>query len=102
MPGSTARPVRLLIRVSVGDPIATPSREASSSSRAGSTKALWNARAVFSLLVRTPSEKKSKRSKMVSTSASGPLTTMCAPLSPAMLNPTPLEAAFSASTSEVT
>ena len=65
-------------------------------SRAGSTRALWNARAVFNRLTRTPSD--SKRFEMVSISATGPLTTWWPPLSAEMLSPTPADDSFSSST----
>ena len=100
MPGSTARPVRLLITVSAGGWISTPSSAASSPSRTGSTRALWNALVVFSR--RTRISRDSNRAETASMSATGPLMTLWAPLSAAMLRPAPSQAALCAATASAT
>ena len=80
--------------------MATPSRDASRSSRIGSASALWNAFAVLRRTTRTLSE--SKRSESAWMPSAGPLTTWWVPLSPEMLTGTPEDAALKASTSAAT
>ena len=76
--GATTRPVTLLTSVvSEGGDVSTLLKSASSVSRVGSTRGLWNAWLVWIGLTRTSSA--SKRPETVLTASAEPLNTWCAP-----------------------